>query len=336
MDQLIPPPEVNPEVNRMAQALLPEYLRPNNEPIEWPTQPGKMKPVDPMNPAPWLTADLVGGAAGLGVKSAAGLGMKSLPAVFVGPNAIGSDLKAWEFARALMQGAKRQTGQGSVVPGVNDQVVHKLYERTGLHPGLEGGFRREISDAPMQIKQLGHGLMKDNVEHPELFHAYPELGELPVTLRYGPKQTGGFGQSYGGIEAAGPTDFQRRIVLAHELQHAVQRMENLPPGGNPKELLRAFHPNPELMTDEAYHNGLNRANELYMSLGGEVEARNAHTRLGFNQYRFPPWQTEDTARSQQLVPGHWLHAQPPQVSKQFLRQTKDVVPEDYSMYARYK
>lgn len=320
MDELTKP-EVNPEIQRMTQALIPEYLRQNNEPIQWPSQPGKMKAVDPMNPAPWLTADIAGNLATMGMGKVA-------PAVFVGAKAMGNDLKAWEFAHALLQGAKREPGQGTVIPGINDSVFQGIHGRTGLHPGLEGWFRREVVDSPMKIKDLGKGPLGDMVEHPELFDAYPDLKHVPVKLYENPTYAGTTKSLYEGLEAGGPNDMARRTVLSHELQHAIQRIEGLPQGGNPISLQQVFYPK------MPFTSAADKAENLYNRLAGEVEARNVHKRF---ENKTPswisPWKTEDVSRRGQWVPGSWLEKQTPEMWSKFKKVPgAPNVPSDYQPF----
>lgn len=319
MDELTKP-EVNPEIQRMTQALIPEYLRQNNEPIQWPSQPGKMKAVDPMNPAPWLTADIAGNLATMGMGKVA-------PAVFVGAKAMGNDLKAWEFAHALLQGAKREPGAGNIVPGLDNKLIEKMYANSGLHPGFEGYLRREISDTPMKIKDLGKGYLGDMVEHPELFNAYPDLKHVPVKLYENPTYAGVTRNLYHGLEAGGPDDMARRTVLSHELQHAIQTIEGLPSGGNPQKIQQLFYPR------MPFKSAADKADNLYNRLAGEVEARNVHHRFENNTGYAFPWKTEDVSRRGQWVPGSWLEKQTPEMWNKFKKVPgAPNVPSDYQPF----
>jgi O6-methylguanine-DNA--protein-cysteine methyltransferase len=98
------------------------------------------------------------------------------------------------------------------------------------------------------------------LEHPELYAAYPELGE--ITVYQGGKS--GSGGTRGSL-MGGKTDMQMDITQAglrndprstalHEMQHAVQTLEDMAPGGSPTF---AFN---SPITHEIYKR---RINELY-------------------------------------------------------------------------
>lgn len=80
-------------------------------------------------------------------------------------------------------------------------------------------------------------ILRDVLDHPELYKAYPELENLKL---YNLKDyKGGLGGNIEGVHTddgifmknANPTQF--RSVLLHEVQHAIQKIENFGRGGNP-------------------------------------------------------------------------------------------------------
>ncbi len=82
------------------------------------------------------------------------------------------------------------------------------------------------------------GKLADLLDHPELFKAYPELGRVPAEIRVGRHLP--FKGVYGhdraplpDLQVSAPTPDTARIVLLHELQHAIQRREGFAKGGSP-------------------------------------------------------------------------------------------------------
>ena len=75
------------------------------------------------------------------------------------------------------------------------------------------------------------------LEHPELYKAYPELADIPVTQ-------GTYDHGVRGSLRGGPSDMEMSVTWAglqsdprstmlHEMQHAVQTLEDMAPGGSP-------------------------------------------------------------------------------------------------------
>ena len=88
-------------------------------------------------------------------------------------------------------------------------------------------------------------------------------------------------------------------VRLHELQHKVQDVEGLPPGGSTKT--------PEVQAAVARASDLGEysptAHETYQRISGEVEARNVQARRQMSaadRLKVPPWKTEDTPPSRQI------------------------------------
>jgi hypothetical protein len=76
------------------------------------------------------------------------------------------------------------------------------------------------------------------LEHPELYKAYPELGEMPVmqgVYDFGGQRgslMGGAGDMQMSVTQTGLRQDPRSTML-HEMQHAVQTLEDMAPGGSP-------------------------------------------------------------------------------------------------------
>lgn len=307
------------QVTNMAKALIPEYLREQPYPKHWPTEPGKMQSVEPTNFAPMLTVDLLGNAAGLGAK-AVGAGLKG--AIFAGPSAWKAPQRSYDLARSALLNAKKDPSAGTIFPGVDDSVIRKLWAKTGISPGLEGGLRHEIQDSALQIKDVANpefteasGKVYQMVHHPKLFEAYPWIRETPLTLKRG-NMGGVFDPLERSVTAQGRTPDEFKHSLIHELQHVIQEKEGTAPWGNPWGI-RDYH-SPNHASVPLWDDPLGaKAFQMYKRMGGEVEAENASNRASGRQYYTPPWLTEETTRANQLVPHHWLKKQSPSVQAAF-------------------
>ena len=322
-DQLLKPPEINPETQRMIEALMPEYLKQNNRVVDPSSQPGKIPSVGPngLEYAPFASIDMLGNVAGAGAK-AVGAGLKG--AIFAGPLATNAPVKAYDMARAMLLGAKKEPRVGTLMPGVDDSIVRHLWGKYGLSPGMEGRMVHEIQDHPLKIPPFEHpnfrwgtGKLGDAVEHPELFKEYPWLQDLRLNLKKG-EEGGGLSANVekpnepGIVNVSAPTYDKARQVMGHELQHVVQWLEGRPHGSNNVSIFKAHLPEKlrAANTDEQHNALADKAFDLYKRVSGEQEATNVMTRMQGHQYMTPPWLTEDTTRANQLVPHHWLSRQP--------------------------
>lgn len=144
---------------------------------------------------------------------------------FAGVNALTADMGALDEAVRRLEA------------GEDPSVVRR---ETGWFRGVDGELRFEISDEGMQfIQEPGEdgvltGALGDLIQHEELFAAYPNLRNLPATIRVGPQRRGQFdGQR---LEANGATREEALAVAAHEIQHAIQQIENFARGGSPQEM----------------------------------------------------------------------------------------------------
>lgn len=122
---------------------------------------------------------------------------------------------------------------------------------TGWFRGADGDWRFEIDDSTSKLKaapdQLTAGserTLGDVLDHPELYENYPQLASVPVgfnerlggsySARTSPDDTGYFTVG----NAADISNPKRRndqvwSVTSHEVQHAVQDLENFATGGSP-------------------------------------------------------------------------------------------------------
>lgn len=104
-------------------------------------------------------------------------------------------------------------------------------------------LRKEMNKAARKAIREGTATLSDVLVHPELFEAYPELANMRVhfhkfTQEEGGMWTGGFFDPNDfhieiNTDAWGVNNAKMRRTLAHEVQHAVQHLEDFATGGNP-------------------------------------------------------------------------------------------------------
>ena len=194
---------------------------------------------------------------------------------------------------------------------------------TGWERGADGLWRYEVEDN-ITFDRNGNvdfGKLKDYVDAPELFAAYPQLTDAELKFRDDISARGYYDREKNEIglsQYVPDSDF--KDVLVHEIQHAIQYIEGFAEGGNLmtsqpliKEIVelagkgaetasldtiaQAFEEGyiPKERTAEAqriaeehgysdlgkYIRSLN-AYGYYRSLGGEVESRNVQKRMGMS------------------------------------------------------
>ncbi|MBS6026359.1 MAG: hypothetical protein KH899_01965 [Haemophilus pittmaniae] len=116
-----------------------------------------------------------------------------------------------------------------------------VYNQTGWYKGVDGKFKFEIDNSNAQYipgddsvgadRALGETLKND-----ELYEAYPELRNLRVTFANLKDGLGSYSRDEGGpqitLNAALP-DSDKKAILLHEVQHAIQDIEGFARGSSP-------------------------------------------------------------------------------------------------------
>lgn len=187
--------------------------------------------------------------------------------------------------------AHRELAEAGLKAGAPPKDVLKA---TRWFRGADGKMRFEIDDSQARFtadivdplekaKTSGAGFVRlgDAFAHPDLFKQYPSLSGLTLSLRTDKRLKaphGSFDPSMGTIvlNVSGRTPAQIKSTLLHEVQHAVQEIEEFARGGSPEEIakmLRARGRN-DLAKD------IDKSFEGYRRLAGEVEARATQAREG--------------------------------------------------------
>lgn len=176
--------------------------------------------------------------------------------------------------------------------GVQEELAKKYIDSYSAIEALE---KQGKSIRKYPLKPI---LLKDLIEHPILFKAYPKLNDIKVLFRVdGRSDLGWFNYRTDEIMVAGARIDNMRSTLLHEIQHAIQEYEGFAKGGSPEQF----------QTDEWRMKSGQSPYELYLRLAGEVEARNAETRYETlstgERGRVPLSETEDVSRKDQIILG---------------------------------
>lgn len=170
-----------------------------------------------------------------GLAKGAALTAPQVLSMFVGARSLTWDASAAEKAKMLADiGTDART----------------IWQQTGTWKGPDGKWRQEISDKTAQydpesladlkalddFNYLKHTQpLSGTVEHPQLYKAYPDIGDIPVHFMP-TKDLKGAGGSYSyehnRLTLADTPKDQKSIAL-HETQHAIQRREGFARGGSP-------------------------------------------------------------------------------------------------------
>lgn len=181
--------------------------------------------------------------------------------------------------------------------------------------------RAEISDHLMSAKnfernmpeidriEYGEGdsipmTLKDVVNHPELFKAYPEIQDMVTLVNKNAHKGGGYSPELNRIRVSidPETGLVDTGILLHEVQHAIQNKEGFQSGANPdqvtKEMLDQL---PTKVTNDVPTG--KKPLTAYVRTAGEIEARDTAAR----QYLTPQERTELPAyESQGYPPDDWV------------------------------
>ena len=229
--------------------------------------------------------------------------------------------------------------------GEDRETIFKL---TGWWRGVDGHWRVELPFHGRfelegdfdQGTEKGYRTISDYFEWEELFSSYPELRDVEVRFEDMPDEIRGdfdpktktirVNKSLRKESANVPAKLKVASVMVHEIQHAIQSIENHARGGDPEQFLtwdateihdeiRRLELQRELTDDAdekesidemiqeheiALQSDAEDAERKYYSLAGEVEARNAAERFFESPaYRLanPPWTTQDTFDNQQIL-----------------------------------
>ncbi len=176
---------------------------------------------------------------------------------------------------------------------------NSIWNKTGWFKGIDDKWRFEIPDTNLKAN-FGRGLTEEGLVHPELFKAYPQLKkQLEYTGTKG-KYGGSYNTFDQSIEARAENPSDLRSVSAHELQHAIQDIEQFSGGLNPElsKYIAKGDIGEEKWANLTEKQKSNIGFEYYRRLAGEVEARNVQKRLEVGNEKHP-FETQDVPNERQ-------------------------------------
>jgi len=162
-----------------------------------------------------------------------------LAAMFAGEKA--QKLQSSRFYRARQMWGKRDYSK------VSQTERNAIWRETGWTQFPDGKWRFEINDSPAYVthQPSGSGLLPAWLKHAELYEKYPELRNVKVTIDptlgknagvfypgFDPVK-GQFSVKTSHIEMAPNFDLH---ALLHEVQHAIQEIENFAAGSHSKDI----------------------------------------------------------------------------------------------------
>lgn len=316
-DTLLPSQPVGPSADQLKAvlaSLVPDYLRQNPNPPDYTANAaGKMPAVEtpPAEQAVRGGIDLASnftpaGGAKMAGSALAKMAPDVLHAIFAGPMAKTADLAALDAAKGM---AKQSLPRGEIL------------KQTGWFKNPGGKWSYEIADKGAHLNFPNEDTylsLSGTMTHPDLYKAYPDLGYYEAATSHGP--LGGEYDLGHKLQIQAPDNKGLYKGLLHETQHAVDKIEDFPPGSNPdwlyKHIIAPALKGQGMVGPEAEAKGRQVAFNTYQRHAGEVGARNTEVRSPLNaqsRRTIPPWTTADVSEGDQILPHTWTSTQPPEV-----------------------
>lgn len=135
----------------------------------------------------------------------------------------------------------------------------EIWKQTGNVKAPDGKWRQEISDINSNItdnvyegiktNKRYQGIMSNALEHPELYKAYPEIGNINTSMYAWNKPEGSYAASNNpyfskesaeklkSITVGGPGTTSQKSVALHEIMHDIQNREGFARGGTEESFI---------------------------------------------------------------------------------------------------
>lgn len=292
-----------------------------------------------------LPGDVVQGKADPASEETIGRAMELAGALVFGPAPIAA--RVVEGTLGSFAGVKARTFDKTKLENLDSLInlgikdADTIWQKTGLFTGADGKLRFEINDQAAKIKNNpefeGPLPLKEVLDHPELYKAYPELENILVKMEPTKRARSAHADINNNEIVLGPKTLDNPSVLLHEIQHYIQTIEGFNKGGTvdlnsklrfeselgkvremyqelvskPQDTRTALDSKKMEILAKILDLDTNRqmaAPEVsfrnYQSVAGEVEARNVQTRLVLSEDRLKkisPEYTEDIPRELQHV-----------------------------------
>ena len=143
-----------------------------------------------------------------------------------------NSINSFAGEKALNASANKLSKAKAMLEKGEDEV--KIWQSTGWYKDKDGAWKFEIDDTPAKIKNQNADKLGDLLEHKELFKAYPELKDIKIKKR-NEKEVGKLGYYDPNEKEIVLRDLSDKSTLMHEVQHAIQEIEDFARGGNMAE-----------------------------------------------------------------------------------------------------
>jgi len=261
---------------------------------------------------------------------------------FAGPKAQWWDKAEGKFSSLYDKREKFEIDDSGARIKKADEILPKEFKfkesDDGFHVYRKGKFEGLGVDkwrAAVDVSQRYGMTLDDILDHPELFKQYPELRKLGLTFLENPdgsKISGSYSPRSNKIEIRYPSkevfaelgkDLNTNLKkdLLHEIQHAIQKLEDFARGGAPLiEKIKQQHPKEfETAIDRIKSEkptwtsvrsvfggdvGQTAAFSIYNRLAGEIEARDVASRSNLTPEQrraTPPYSSENIAPEDAIV-----------------------------------
>ncbi|WP_456867570.1 MuF-C-terminal domain-containing protein [Galbibacter sp. BG1] len=216
-----------------------------------------------------------------------------------------------------------------------EKTPEEVYMATGWERGVDGKWRFELYDGGVTFKNKQNGQLDEVIDYPELFEAYPKAKKIKVIFN---PNLDGMGMYLPNLDRiylnSNYSDAEMLSTLIHEIQHFIQKEEGFSSGASPEYVKSQIESKIDsLYGDSPVKKSLNKLlnllgskkgnnksvekeldflkdkiarsdYELYQSVAGEVEARNAELRRMLSpeeRAKNTLSSTEDVNRADQIV-----------------------------------
>lgn len=252
------------------------------------------------------------------------------------------------FAGVRSKGYDKQALEVAQLGEKRGLTPDEIWQKTGWFKGADKRWRYEIDDSGSTFTPIGSSpklplnephKLKDVLDHPELYEAYPGIENIKVKAPTWYPDKGAHWD--GSTIVIGKEAAKDKSTLMHEVQHAIQDREAFAQGGVPGKSGKNYKLKYEEEVDKYRKEYLDlqkeadkgplspaklerldyfrelfykyaqyaragdiKARENYMALAGETEARNVETRLPLepkDRASISPMSTEDVVRSEQII-----------------------------------
>lgn len=165
--------------------------------------------------------------------------------------------------------------------GQHPDIVRQL---TGWEYGPDMKPRFEISNQrDRMMYPSASGPAGTLYQAPDIYKAYPQLQRLKMFSEINPNfpsNIGNWNLNHGVIDLSSKNAGQARLGAMHELQHAIQNIEDFTPGSSVQFWDALLKKHPEFMEKNAP--GIKDPFALYDRTAGELEAKNVEARANFS------------------------------------------------------